>query len=291
MSKGIVLFSILPVRATASESAEQLTQLLFGETCDILKVDGRWAEISNDLDGQRGWVDAKMITTMTDEEYAAHAEQMAQSSAFVRMPMAFAVSNANKTTIPLSAGTRLCNYQAPEKPGQSATFELLGVSFQIDPLMVLPKPMAANRDSVMMLTRFFLNTPYLWGGKNVLGMDCSGLTQLVFGMIGISLLRNASEQATQGELVLGAEPGLLNKGFTAEEMKDVVKPCDLAFFDHNDGKISHVGILLGNGTIIHCSGRVKVEKISEEGILSSENNLLYQVGEVTHHLHSIRRYC
>ena len=126
-------------------------------------------------------------------------------------------------------------------------------------------------------------------GKTVLGMDCSGFSQLIFSMMGKPLPRNASEQAAQGELIIGAQKGEINVGLTSEDMK-LTRGCDLAFFDHGDGKITHVGILIGNGTIIHCSGRVKVEKITAEGILSSENNALYKVGDITHQLHSVRRY-
>jgi len=120
-------------------------------------------------------------------------------------------------------------------------------------------------------------------------MDCSGFAQLIFSMMGKQILRNASEQATQGELIIGAEKGEINVGLTAEDLKKT-KGCDLAFFDKGDGKITHVGILIGNGTIIHCSGRVKVEKLTPEGIVSSENNALMKVGEITHQLHSVRRY-
>lgn len=273
--KGIVLYSVLPMRTEPREGAEQMTQLLFGETCEIIRTEGRWTEVKNDFDGQKGWVDAKMLTAMTDDEYDTYASLLEVSAAFVRMPVAFAVSRNNQMTIPLTAGTRLCNYKISEDNPHIGTFEVLGVMFSIDATMVMQKPMQLNRDSVMIISRFFLNTPYLWGGKNALGMDCSGFTQIVYSMMGVRLLRNASEQATQGTLV--------------ENFSDV-KACDLAFFDHGDGKVTHVGILLGNGTIIHCSGRVKVEKITEEGIVSSENNALYKVGELTHQLCCIKRF-
>lgn len=244
-----------------------LTELLFGETVEVLEEAERWMRVRNDADGMAGWVDFKMLTQMSDEESAAYGEQLAKTTAFVRMPMAFAVSKNNHQTLPLTAGTRLPNYR-------EGTFEVLGVPFSIDPSMVLTGPMPLNRDSLIVLSRFFLNTPYLWGGKNALGMDCSGLTQVLMSLMGVQLLRNASQQATQGVEV----PSLHE-----------AQPCDLVFFDKN-GRVTHVGILLSQNTVLHCSGRVKVEKIDEEGIISSENNALYQVGDHTHHLCGIRRF-
>ena len=261
MKKAIVLHSVVPVRAEAKESSEQLTQLLFAETVDILEQQPRWLKVQNDVDGQTGWVDFKMITPLSDSE----AEQVAKAdkSARIMMPMAYAVSENNGQTIPLTAGTCLPNY----KDGH---FEILGVGFRIDPEMVSEKILDMTPENVMTVVRFFLNIPYLWGGKNALGMDCSGFTQIIHSLFGHQLLRNASEQASQGIQVSSLEDA---------------QTGDLAFFDHEDGKISHVGIVLDSKRIIHCSGRVKVEKLDETGIYSIE-----QGGTYTHHLVSIRRY-
>jgi cell wall-associated NlpC family hydrolase len=87
-------------------------------------------------------------------------------------------------------------------------------------------------------------------------------------LFGKSLLRNASEQVTQGKKI--AKLGNVQAG-------------DLVFFDHEDGKISHVGIAIDRERVIHCSGRVKVEKLDETGIFSAEQ------GTYTHHLAAIRR--
>lgn len=268
--KGISLHSIIPVRAEAREGAEQNTQMLFGELAEIVespksKVKSRWRYVRLESDGQEGWVDAKMLAPMTDEEYSAYQIAYAHS-AMVAFPMALAMSENNGQTIPLTAGTRLANY----KDGQ---FEVLGVRFRIDPSMVITAPLEMNEQNLLRAVRFFLNIPYLWGGKNAFGMDCSGFTQVVLSLFGKQLLRNASQQATQGKPVSLAE----------------AKAGDLAFFDHvglNDGaaapeKITHVGIVIDPTRIIHCSGRVKVEKLDETGIYNIEQ------GGYSHHLASI----
>lgn len=256
--KGISLYSVVPVRAEAREGAEQNTQMLFGELCTVLEQIPRWNRVKLESDGQEGWVDAKMISPMKPEEYASYSTAY-KTAAMVAFPMVYAVSENNGQTIPLTAGTRLTNYS-------NGRFEVLGVGFRIDPSMVITQPIELNQENLLRTLRFFINIPYLWGGKNAMGMDCSGFTQVVMSLFGKQLLRNASQQATQGTPV----SDLSN-----------AKAGDLAFFDHEDCKISHVGILLDSERIIHCSGRVKVEKLDSNGILNIEQ------GGYSHHLVSI----
>jgi cell wall-associated NlpC family hydrolase len=254
----IALHSIVPIRAEAREGAEQHTQMLFGELCTVLEQKTRWNRVKLESDGQEGWVDAKMITLMSEAEEKSYRATYRQA-AMIAMPMTYAVSENNGQTIPLTAGTRLNNYK-------NGRFEILGVGFRIDPSMVITQPVELNQENLLNTLRFFINIPYLWGGKNAMGMDCSGFTQVVMSLFGKKLLRNASEQATQGTPV----PSL-----------DKAKAGDLAFFDHEDGKICHVGILIDSERIIHCSGRVKVEKLDSNGIINIEQ------GGYSHHLVSI----
>jgi len=272
--KAISLHSIVPVRAEARESAEQNTQMLFGETCTIEPsaetdpLSDRWRFVRLDSDGQKGWVDAKMVTPMSDKEYRTYTKAY-KTAAIVAFPMAYAVSENNGQTIPLTAGTRLTNYQPSSVKGAGAArFEVLGVGFRIDGGLVITAPLELTEHVLLQTVRFFLNVPYLWGGKNAMGMDCSGFTQTVMSLFGKHLYRNASEQAKQGRTV-----SCLKKA----------QAGDLVFFDHKDGRISHVGIVVDSTRVIHCSGRVKVEKLDETGIFSAET------GDYTHHLVAIRR--
>jgi cell wall-associated NlpC family hydrolase len=103
----------------------------------------------------------------------------------------------------------------------------------------------------------YLNAPYLWGGKTPFGIDCSGFTQMVYRLNGYSILRDASQQATQGEAL----------SFIEES-----EPGDLAFFDNEEGTIIHVGIMMENNYIIHASGKVRIDRLDHLGIYNAETN-------------------
>lgn len=289
--KAVSLHSVVPVRTEASETSEQITQMLFGEICTIEEQKTHWIRVKLALDGQIGWVDAKMIAPLSTDEYKSYSAAL-KSAAYVAFPMAYAVSENNGQTIPLTAGTRLTNYH-------NGHFEVLGVGFRIDAGMVLTKPLEMTQPNLLQSVRFFLNVPYLWGGKNALGMDCSGFTQTILSLFGHKIPRNASEQVTQGRLISRLSSS---------------KAGDLAFFCHYEEaaaqeitsnlkeqqstetnaiarqKIIHVGILIDSERIIHCSGRVKIEKIDTTGIFSVEqSDTAHPDGQYTHRLLSIRR--
>jgi hypothetical protein len=126
-----------------------------------------------------------------------------------------------------------------------------------------------SADAITARAMRFLNSSYLWGGRTVFGIDCSGFTQSVFRFFNYKLLRDAYLQATQGEPI----------GFLQE-----ARCGDLAFFDNDEGRITHVGIMLNPQQIIHASGKVRIDKIDNAGIIQTET------GMRTHKLRMVRRY-
>ena len=266
--------TVVPVRENPSEGAEQLTQLLFGEECEVLDRLPRWTKIRSTLDGQEGWVDFKMVSPAS----SLIASSPHRLEAIVAAPMAAATPMDGGADLLLTLGTRLPNYS-------HGTFEVLGQQYLIDPTCVNITTAQRStgeadlqqsdlqRSDLVTIAQSLLNAPYLWGGKNLMGIDCSGFTQVVYAAMGVNLLRNAREQITQGEVV--------------SSLSDV-QPGDLAFFDHADRdpkatNISHVGLMLSPTEIIHCSGCVHIDTIDEQGIHLPD-------GTLTHHLVQIKRY-
>ena len=267
--------TVTPVRMEPSEGSEQLTQLLFGEVCQVLERLPRWTKIRSTVDGQTGWVDFKMVTSIGDEVTGDEAKGIG----VVAVPIAPATDMETGEELMLTLGTRLPNYA-------HGTFEILGKKYLINPacvshledaLQAIGHPagyrLEGKGEEVCTIAQTLLNAPYLWGGKNAMGIDCSGFTQVVYSVFGVNLLRNAREQITQGTPVASLAEA---------------QAGDLAFFDHADRdpkatNISHVGLLLDKQTIIHCSGCVHVDYIDDMGIHLPD-------GELTHHLVQIKRY-
>lgn len=267
--------TVTPVRMEPSEGSEQLTQLLFGEVCQVLERLPRWTKIRSTVDGQTGWVDFKMVTSIGDEATGDEAKGIG----VVAVPIAAATDMETGEELMLTLGTRLPNYA-------HGTFEILGKKYLINPacvshledaLQAVGHPadyrLEGKGEEVCTIAQTLLNAPYLWGGKNAMGIDCSGFTQVVYSVFGVNLLRNAREQITQGTPVASLAEA---------------QAGDLAFFDHADRdpkatNISHVGLLLDKQTIIHCSGCVHVDYIDDMGIHLPD-------GELTHHLVQIKRY-
>lgn len=104
-----------------------------------------------------------------------------------------------------------------------------------------------SRKTVIELAMEFLGRPYYWGGKTPKGLDCSGLTQLVFELLGRPLARDAWMQHRDSK-------------FVSASYQDA-QPADLLFFGKHTEAIDHVAIALGDGKIIHANGMVRINSL------------------------------
>lgn len=232
---GICTLPLCPVRAEASDKAELVDELLFGDRITVLERLEKWSRVRCVEYDYDGWVDNKQYTIVKSDDY----EAIGRWKGVVAEPLMYVSLGEDSFLAPMGA-------KLPESVGQ-------GLSHPVDLAVKL------------------LHTPYLWGGKSCMGIDCSGLTQVVHRVCGVQLPRDASQQANCGQSV---------------DSIDVAKPNDLCFFtkvQDREAKIIHVGIYMGQNSIIHASGQVRIDRIDGCGIFNTE------LGQYTHYLHSIRR--
>ncbi|MDH5365672.1 MAG: C40 family peptidase [Cyclobacteriaceae bacterium] len=252
--KGICRLSLIPVRGKAGDSYEMVTQLLFGDHYEVIEVsnDIKWLRVKILFDGYVGWIDAKQHTTITEEYF----EQINHSNYKISLDISSSILH-KKNHINVLMGSVL----------PISTNEMFKMEEQLA-FNGESKSLGEKRDFeyLKQIALKYINAPYSWGGKSPFGIDCSGFTQQVFRICGYSLKRDAYQQFEQG----------------ASVDKDVL-PGDLVFFKNDASKITHVGIAFGEGSIIHASGKVRIDKLDNEGIYNEE------LRKYTHQLAGIRR--
>jgi gamma-D-glutamyl-L-lysine dipeptidyl-peptidase len=247
MLYGICNLSIIPLRKEPRDASELISQVLYGESFKILESNSKWSFIELAFDQYRGWIDNKQFQTIDLKVFEKlNASQSQYSKNLVEY-----IEQDQLILFPIVMGSNIgcCKVM---KHG----FEGVSISGK--------QPKKSLIDTALM----YLNAPYLWGGKTPFGVDCSGLVQMVYKINGYSLFRDASQQATQGEVL----------SFIEES-----EAGDLAFFDNDEGNIVHVGILLNDNYIIHAHGKVRIDRIDHLGIFNQET------GKHTHPLRVIKK--
>nr|WP_319399249.1 C40 family peptidase [uncultured Carboxylicivirga sp.] len=256
MEKSICTYGFIPIRKEPAEQSEMVSQILFGESYSIQERTEKWCRILLHTDKYEGWIDSKLVCKLSEKSV-----DLWQTSAKWCVPGPFIkiVSEPDKTTHYISGGS-LIHMNAADR----SSFTIGTKEFYISSNYNIDKSVGGITD----VAYSFINVPYLWGGRNFFGMDCSGFVQVVYAIKGIQMPRDASKQVNIGSMVSFVEEA---------------KAGDLAFFDNEEGKIIHVGMCLGKGQIIHASGKVRIDKFDHQGIFNNESNTY------THKLRVIKR--
>lgn len=250
MFNWICAVPVAPLRKEASHRSEMVSQLLFGELVEVFETSGDFILVTNAYDAYTGWCQRSQLTEVPHSIQFPEHELLTAN--FIN------TGNFRDTPIHLPLGIPIGNWNEVKD---------IGFSFSDDIVIAGSVPFSASE--IVKYTLQYINVPYLWGGRSVFGIDCSGFSQQVFRYFGKRLPRDSGEQAQLGELV----------GFLAES-----KPGDLAFFDNAEGNITHVGILLTSNTIVHASGKVRLDTIDQWGIINRETQ------QRTHTLRIIKRF-
>jgi gamma-D-glutamyl-L-lysine dipeptidyl-peptidase len=250
---GICHLSYFPLRKEASHKSENLTVVLFGEVFEIIQTEGNWFYIKTAFDNYNGWITSNELRLISKETF----DKINSAPKFYSAEL-FQQATAAVNRIMIGFGSPL--------PLWNGSFFSIGdENFGIEGKVIEAKK--RERKEVIELASIMLDFPYLWGGKNTFGLDCSGLVQTVYKICGISLPRDAWQQELIGSVI---------------SLKDA-DTADLAFFKDEQGKVTHVGIVYNNNFILHASGKVRIDSLDEHGIYNKDIN------DYTHMLKGLKR--
>ena len=236
MQYGVCNLSIVPLRSEPSDTSELVSQVLYGEHFKVLEQRKAWSKVRIAFDKYEGWIDNKQYKEISETEY----NSLENSPSLLSNELVEYVRDENNLliTVPIGASIKSLSLLNHTHDGDTITGQ-------------------QPKEKLIETALMYLNAPYLWGGKTPFGIDCSGFTQMVYKLNGYKLLRDASQQATQGEAL----------SFIEES-----EPGDLAFFDNSEGNIIHVGIIMDDNYIIHAHGKVRIDRLDHSGIYNVDKN-------------------
>jgi len=229
---------------------------LFGEHFEVLEKMGDWYRVVLAFDLYQGWILSSQFTSIDYQEFSSLNNEPCCVSFDIVQLMFF-----DDTVFNIVLGSSLPHFK-------EMTCRLGSTAFRFEGSVKCPEKLLRTQ-GIIENAYMYLNSPYLWGGRTHFGIDCSGFTQMVFKLCGMRLRRDAWQQAEQGTLV---------------HLVDEARPGDLAFFDNEEGRITHVGIVLSGGKIIHSSGKVRIDNLDHHGIFNNDTK------RYSHKLRLIKRF-
>lgn len=244
MQYGICSLSMIPVYESPEGNSALITQLLYGELFKVLESRKYWSRVRVQLDGTEGWMRNLQVQCISKNQYA-ELENAFSGGCTADLVSHIITGEGILQPIPLGSSTGGASLLSHSHEGE-----------------VFPD--ITGKESLVDTALLYLGCPELKGGRSPFGIDASGLSQMVYRTQGVLLKRNPEQQARQG---------------TPLSFIEESEPGDLAFFDGSDGVIDHVGIIMKDNYIIHCHGKVRIDRLDHTGIFN---------GEVRNYTHPLR---
>lgn len=241
----------VPLRSGPSHKSEMLSQVLFGEKYRIVDEIGHWYKIETLFDNYSGWIDINHLQH-------TQVKKDLEGKVLNRSLLCF---RDDKTRLVLEAGCEVYD------PDFEKRIFMVGEKNYKTESDFNPSYLIVD-ESIADTGMRFINSPYIWGGRIPSGIDCSGFVQLVYKIRNIKIPRDSWQQAEAGESI---------------SFMEETRPGDLVFFDDERNRITHVGMILSQGLVIHASGRVRIDSIDHQGIYKNE------IKGYSHRLRTIKR--
>jgi cell wall-associated NlpC family hydrolase len=238
------------MRAAPDEHAEQVSQVIFGETVRLLRDEGEFTEIQSP-DSYQGWVLSRHLVVLeTGERYPNPARAAMVASLLLPVFREARPTSERRTLLTLGTAVELASGGDPNAEFYPIRFPNGEIGYLEARAIIIPRfpPPETLGLNLVTVARGMIGVPYLWGGRTPFGLDCSGFTQRVYWLCGHVIPRDAHQQAESP----------LFRPVAREELQ----PGDLVFF-HNghpphDHPVSHVGIAMGNDLFIHSASGIGV---------------------------------
>lgn len=217
-----VSIPLINIRKAASHKAELISQLLFGEYFAVIQQQEEWIYIKSNSDSYEGWIENR-ADTFVDSVPGIKPKVVTSFLASVQ------INQSKQIKIPM--GSLI----------DENSCKICSGSFSGD---------LSVEEAIYCVVKQLDGAPYLWGGRTGFGIDCSGLSQLFYRLIGMNIPRDAALQCQLGmDLFFGQQ-----------------ETGDLLFYENNQGKIIHVAIVKDKDLVIHASGDVRQDRYDDKGI-------------------------
>jgi hypothetical protein len=220
--------AIAPVFAEPTLRAEQVTQLVLGETAEVLELSAEWRKVRTGLDRYVGWVHSGYCTEVDE----AIADRWREEAAGWSRGAVLRVGE-ERVRLPLRARVAI-EGDAIRLPDGRRGRVAEGAVTPASETLAAARATAPERWAL----EYFEGTPYEWGGVTPCGVDCSGLVQTTFLPRGLTLPRDSAQQVECGAAV----------------PTDAVRPGDLLFFRSETGaRVTHVALAGEADTLVHST--------------------------------------